>query len=348
MIDESSSQAPVHSHRTEFLETTQPQAPYFESTLRAWVLSRYDDVLAAFYEPHLRLVGPESEDNSEIDDKMAQTRLRAETLAALSASKLANWEAQINLLANSMVAALPVDRPVDVIQEFARPWSLTLAVIATGADPLDAERLAALAYQVSIEAASAEPRDSGFKSRVATSSAELESILGSKGMPMAGPAFVALSQTLPCFLANAWLALLQHPAELARLHAQPDLMPKAIEELLRYAGLARILFRRATANVELGNVRIACGDRVALVVAVANRDPAKFNEPNRVDIGRRAVAQFSLGAGPHSCVGASLIRIAAAAATAAFTSRFAAAKLSGPVDWRGGLEFRWPASIYLL
>jgi hypothetical protein len=84
------------------------------------------------------------------------------------------------------------------------------------------------------------------------------------------------------------------------------------------------------------------------LVAVANRDPAKFDDPNRVDIGRHAVAQFSLGAGPHSCVGASLIRVAASVATAAFTSRFATARLSGAVEWRGGLESRWPASLFLM
>ena len=347
MSDSPSAQTPARSQGAEFHEPAQPQAASFDPALRAWVLSRYDDVLAAFYEPRLRLVASESEDDSEADDNVAQTSQRAETLAALSASRLANWQAQIKPLAYTIVATLPADRPVDVIQEFARPWCLKLAVITTGADPLQAERLSALAYQVSIEAAAIEPRDVGFKSRVAASNAELESALGSKGLPMAGPAFVALSQTLPCFLANAWLALLQHPAQLARLHAQPDLMPKAIEELLRYAGLVRILFRKATAHIELANVRIASGDRVALLVAVANRDPTKFAEPNRVDVGRHAIAQFSLGGGPHSCVGASLIRMAAAAATAAFTSRFVTAKLSCPVEWRGGFESRWTASIYL-
>jgi cytochrome P450 len=348
MSDQSSAEAPAHSPEAEFHEPTHSLAPYFDSALRAWVLSRYDDVLAAFYEPHLRLCGSESEDDSVAEDRAAQAPQRAETLAALSASKLANWQAQIKPLAYSMVATLPVDRPVDVIREFAQPWCLKLAVIATGADPLNAERLSALAYQVSIEAAAIETRDSDFKSRVASSSAELESNLGINGMPMAGPAFVALSQTLPCFLANAWLALLQHPSELTRLYAQPDLMPKAIEELLRYAGLVRILFRKATADIELSDVRIARGERLALLVAVANRDPAKFDDPNRVDIGRHAVAQFSLGAGPHSCVGASLIRVAASVATAAFTSRFATARLSGAVEWRGGLESRWPASLFLM
>jgi cytochrome P450 len=346
MSDETSPVTPADSQNPKFCEPAWPQAPYFDSVLRAWVLSRYDDVLAAFYEPRLRLVASGSDDDSE-SDTLAEPPRRAETLAALTASRLADWQTQIQPLAYNMVAALPSDRPVDVIHEFARPWCLRLAVITTGANPQEAERLSGLAYQISIEAAAIEHRDSDFKSRVATASAELESGLGKKVMPMAGPAFVALSQTLPCFLANAWLALLQHPAELRRLHDQPDLTPKAIEELLRVAGLVRILFRKATQNVSLANVQIARGDRLALLVAVANRDPARFEEPDRIDFRRHAVAQFSLGAGPHSCVGAALIRLAGAAATAAFASRFATARLCGPIEWRGGLESRWPASLIL-
>jgi cytochrome P450 len=347
MSDETSLATPPGSQDPKFCEPARPQAPYFDSTLRAWVLSRYDDVLAAFYEPRLRLVGSDGEGDSEVENNSAQSPQRAETLAALTASRLAHWHAQIQHLASEMVAALPADRPVDVIDEYARPLCLKLAVMVTGADPEEAERLSALAYQISIESAALAARDSDFKSKVAAVSAELERALVNKGMPMAGPAFVALSQTLPCFLANAWLALLEHPAELRRLRDQPEVMPKAIEELLRYAGLVRILFRKATENANVGNVDVARGDRLALLVAVANRDPAKFEEPDRVDIRRHAVAQFSLGAGPHSCVGASLIRLAAAAATAAFASRFAAAKLCGPIEWRGGLESRWPASLLL-
>lgn len=346
MSDELSLVTQPDSQDPKFSEPARPQAPYFDAALRAWVLSLYDDVLAAFYEPRLRLVASNGGDESE-GDTLAEPPQRTETLAALNASRLAGWQAQIQPLAHNMVAALPSDRPVEVIHEFARPWCLRLAVITTGADPQEAERLSGLAYQISIEAAAIQHRDSDFKSRVAIASAELESSLGKKGMPMAGPAFVALSQTLPCFLANAWLALLQHPAELGRLRDQPELMPKAIEELLRYAGLVRILFRNATENVNVGGVDIARGDRLALLVAVANRDPAKFEEADRIDIRRHAVAQFSLGAGPHSCVGAALIRLAAAAATAAFASRFDKARLCGPIEWRGGLESRWPASLLL-
>ena len=68
-------------------------------------------------------------------------------------------------------------------------------------------------------------------------------------------AFVALSQTLPSFLANAWLTLLQHPEEALQLGAQPDLLPGAMEELLRYATPSRAQFRRALEAVNIGGTK---------------------------------------------------------------------------------------------
>jgi cytochrome P450 len=147
-------------------------------------------------------------------------------------------------------------------------------------------------------------------------------------------------------LANAWLALFRHPSELARLRAEPVLMPRAIEELLRYAGLARTLFRLATEDVDLGGIRIAEGQRVRLMLASANRDPAQFPDPDRVDFTRRPTGQLALGAGPHSCVGAFLIRMAATVATDAFVRNFVEADMNGPIEWRGGSGFQSPASLY--
>jgi len=294
-------------------------------------------VLAAFREPRLWPAGARSQD--------PPARMRAETLAALSPATLADWQAQIEPLAHRVLDQLPTDRSVDLVREFAQPWSLAVAVLVTGADPADAERLADLARHVS--GAAAEPDDSALQSRAAAATAELERRFQNRAMPMGEPAFVALSQTLPCFLANAWLALLRHPAELARLRAQPDLIPGAMDELLRYAGLVRKLFRRVAASVDLGGVRIAEGERVILMLASANRDPAQFPEPDRLDVTRQAAGQVALGAGPHACVGASLIRMAAAAATGALVEKLAAEALSGPVPWCGGSGFSSPASLYV-
>ena len=156
---------------------------------------------------------------------------------------------------------------------------------------------------------------------------------------------MALSQTLPCFLANAWLALLRHPAEMRALRGEPGLMPNAIEELLRYAGPSRAQFRRATAGFELGGATLAADDRAILMLASANRDPEQFAEPDRLDLRRPAPRHLAFGSGAHACIGAPLIRRAAAIATAAFPRGFDAAELTEPIEWRGGFAIARPAGL---
>jgi cytochrome P450 len=328
------------------LSPPRPAAPYRDPSREAWVLSRYADVLAAFREPRLQLGRGRSEDPPEVSDTGLQSRMRLETLAALSASKLAEWQVQVERLALTLIDQLPRSRPVDIVQEFARPWSLATAIIVTGANPADSERLGGLAAQISL--ATADPSHSAVHGDVTAANMELERNLQNSTIPMGGPAFVALSQTLLCFLANAWLALLRNPSELARLRNQPTLMPRAIEELLRYAGIAQKVSRHAIAPVTLGDISIAQGGRVILLLASANRDPDQFPLPDRLDLTRRIAGQVAFGVGPHSCVGASLIRTMAAVATRVFVDSFAEGQGNRPIEWRGGSGFRWAASLHVL
>jgi cytochrome P450 len=193
----------------------------------------------------------------------------------------------------ALIDSLPVTRPVDIVQEFARPWSLATAIIVTGANPDDSGRLERLAGQISL--ASADPSNSTLQSDVMAASTELEQLLQKSAIPMNGPVFVALSQTLPSFLANAWLALLRHPAELALLCREPNLMPSAIEELLRYAGITQKVSRYAIAPVTLGDISIDQGGRVILLLASANRDPEQFPSPNCLELTRCKAGHVAFG-----------------------------------------------------
>jgi hypothetical protein len=162
---------------------------------------------------------------------------------------------------------------------------------------------------------------------------------------MGEPTFIAISQTTPRLLTNAWLALFRHPAEYARLRARPGLMPGAVEELLRYAGIVRRVYRRATAAVELGGAAIAEGQRAALMLGSANRDPAAFPDPDRLDVTRSFAGHVALGTGRNSCVGAAMIRMVASIATAALLRRFPVVEVE-PVDqWRVGSGFCFPAAV---
>jgi cytochrome P450 len=114
-----------------------PEAPRFNTTLGAWLLSRYQDVVAAFREPRLWPVNAKGEPASETYDETAQAQERAETLTALSPASLAQWRDRMEIRAREIAACLPTERPVDLICEFARPWCLAAAVVVTGVDPRD-------------------------------------------------------------------------------------------------------------------------------------------------------------------------------------------------------------------
>lgn len=283
-----------------------------------------------------------SHGESGIPDDAVHLRLRRAAREALSPTRLAGWRASLETSAQDMFDRLAVDGPVDLVREFAQPWSLAVAIIATGAGG-DTEHLAALAGDVF--AAAAEPCDSASHARAELATLELARSFESEIAWLDVQAFVALSQTLPCFLGNAWLALIEHPAEMNQLRKHPRLMPRAVEELLRYAGPAHAQFRQALTSVEIGGAVIAQGEHSVLMLATANRDPAQFSEPHRLDLRRPIPGHLAFGWGAHACVGAPLVRLAAAAATRAFLEHCAAAELSGRVEWRGGFAIRGLASL---
>lgn len=109
--------------------------------------------------------------------------------------------------------------------------------------------------------------------------------------------------------ANGVLALLEHPEQLAQLREDPDLMPKAVEELLRYDGPIKVLQRHVVADHERGGKQIAVGDRVFIALAGANRDPSRFDDPDTLDITRYPNRHIGFGRGIHACVGAQLARL---------------------------------------
>ncbi len=319
-----------------------PRPSFYDKRRQTWVLSQYDDVLAALREPRLVL---RDRHEAETDVGDVRLRTRAEIRRALSAAKLAEWRARIEPLAFRLIDDLPRNAPIEIASEFAWPWCLLTAMTVTGARPADSAKLERLARRVS--QATADSSDSSVESKSGRADAELKQYFERGAIPMGGPAFVALSQTLPAFLVNAWLALLRHPVELARLRAQPELIGRAIEELFRYAGLARKVSREATASVSVAGIQMSKGERAKLLLASANRDPKEFPEPDHLDITRDAAGQVAFGAGPHSCVGASLIRMAAAIATAVFARAVAAIDETKTIEWRGGSSFQCASALYV-
>jgi cytochrome P450 len=139
-------------------------------------------------------------------------------------------------------------------------------------------------------------------------------------------------------LGNGILALLQHPDQLALLRAQPELLPSAIEELLRYESSTQKALRYAMADGELHGKQIGKGQAVILLLASANRDPAVFAEPDRLDITRTEHRHLGFGAGIHVCLGAPLARLEGQIAISTVVRRYPRIALrSAKPEWREDL-----------
>jgi cytochrome P450 len=310
---------------------------YFDKHLDAWVLSRYEDVVAAFRSSSLSI---DSKHPKTAEDEKAIDRMRTETMEALSSTQLRTWSGAIIPLIQARAQKLSEGCPVDLLDEYLRPNCLDLAAIVTGIDPRDAERLRTLARPVS--AAAAEPYDPVLRVEAKSVTPQLQGCFHSKTESLRDSGFVALSHTLPCMLANACYALLQNPQQWALLHLESGLVEQAIEELMRYAGLSRFLRRQATEDLILGGASIRQGDRLILRIIAANHDPARFLNPNELDVCRRGGGHLTLGAGLHACVGASLLRMASVAMVRPLVESFSSSVLAGPITWHGGSGFRSP------
>jgi cytochrome P450 len=102
---------------------------------------------------------------------------------------------------------------------------------------------------------------------------------------------------------------LQHPEQLAKVRQDPALVPGGVEELLRYDSPVQRTARITNAEVELGGRALPAGAMVVAAIGAANRDPAVFADPDRLDVTRRDVRHISFGSGIHFCLGAPLARV---------------------------------------
>lgn len=121
--------------------------------------------------------------------------------------------------------------------------------------------------------------------------------------------YIAGHETTVNLIGNGLLALLRHPKELERLRDEPSLIQSAVEELLRYDGPVQRTARITNADVELGEHTIPKGSMVVPVIGAANRDPAHFPDPDRLDVSRPDNRHIAFGFGIHFCLGAPLARL---------------------------------------
>lgn len=158
--------------------------------------------------------------------------------------------------------------------------------------------------------------------------------------------FAAGFETTTNLIGNGLLALLQHPAELDRLRADPGLAQSATEELLRWDSPVQMNARVALEAAEVAGEAVDAGQLVLVLQGAANRDPARFADPDRLDIGRVDNGPISFGGGAHHCLGAPLARMEGEIVFASLARRFAAIELTAEtLEWKPGITLRGLATL---
>lgn len=158
---------------------------------------------------------------------------------------------------------------------------------------------------------------------------------------------VAGQETTANLINNAVLCLLEHPAQLAQLRAEPALLPLAIEEVLRYRSPLQWVMRTPRRNIEMHGQTIPAGNLVLPMIGSANRDPRQFHEADGFNIARDPNGHVGFGHGIHFCLGAALSRMEARVAVTDLLERLKSFELAGNRLWepRQALNVLGPASL---
>jgi cytochrome P450 len=157
-------------------------------------------------------------------------------------------------------------------------------------------------------------------------------------------------ETTTNLIGNGLLTLLRHPDQLERLRSDPTLLESAVEELLRYESPSQHTARLAPAGAVLGGKEIPEGDAVIAVMGAGNRDPERFSDPDRLDLGRQNNRHLAFGWAAHFCFGAPLARIEGQIAFETVLSRFSELSLAPDqeIRWRPNLGLRGLTKLEVL
>lgn len=318
-----------------------PVAAYFDDGQNAWVLSRYADVFAGLRDSALAQTAGKHE--AVVDEAAQHARLYAEVQADIERMSTEWWRMQMAEVMAKLLAKAKLRGRADLVRDVIQPWSTTMLVLLNGGGAAESERLREISARMFPRASGGRVERKLAAWRAKRAQAELDSMLASGRLRIGRSMFFGLTQTLSSFLAKSWLALLKNPGEMERLFGDPQLAQGATEELLRYAGVVHTFYRRAVKDVRVGDAEIADGQLVILKLDAANFDPAKFEQPEVLDVGRRSAGQLGLGTGMHACVGAVLVRMACVVVMPMFVE--AGPVLRGDVRWTSDKTLLWPVSV---
>jgi cytochrome P450 len=273
------------------------------------------------------------------EDPPTHTKTRGLVTRAFTPKRISELEPRIRQLARELISQLPRSGEFDLIKGLAEPLPVIVIAEMMGVEPQrrhDFKRwsddalatsfaLAKGAELSGIERSTREMNDYMARALEARREQPREDLIQAlldngvrEGVLSVSDAvdfcrllLVAGNETTTNLLGNGMRALLSNPEQLDRLIREPTLIPNAVEEMLRYDSAAQALFRKTTQEVEVAGTRIPAGASVLLLFGSANRDPRKFQEPDRFDVTRNVAGQVAFGHGIHFCLGAPLARLEA-------------------------------------
>ncbi|MFB7241063.1 cytochrome P450 [Streptomyces populi] len=181
----------------------------------------------------------------------------------------------------------------------------------------------------------ADPGDDLISALVATQ-AQDDRLTDSELLATCFVLITAGDETTTHLVGNAVLALLRHPGQLARLREDPALVRTAVDELARYDTPTQAIVRVVAEDVEIGGRTLREGELAYLFLAATNRDPERFEDPDRLDLTRPGNRHLSFGNGPHFCLGGPLAKLQAEVAVGTLVRRFPHLRLAdeAALEWR--------------
>ncbi|MFI8962899.1 cytochrome P450 [Streptomyces sp. NPDC053493] len=351
----------------------------------AWLVTRYEDVKQVTSDPRLsraRTVGrpiPSTTPHTLAPpggvgraDPPDHTRLRRLVAPAFGRRRMTVLRERTERTAGALaLRTLDAGPPADIAETFVGPLSATVVAELLGIPAADLGRVqewrgGLLSHDTTAEEGESVKKEiAGYFAGLARRRAEhpaddLVSELAAARAAghLSTPELVSLAVMLTLngldavrnIVSTMVYVLLTHPDQTAKLRTEPGRLPRAVDELFRYipqrggVGMPRV----ATADIEVGGVTIRADEAVHVFYPAANRDPAVYNEPDRLDLGRDEAPHLAFGHGAHYCAGAQLARMEAEVMLGTLLTRFPGLALAVPPDriaWRAGAVNRGPETL---
>jgi hypothetical protein len=270
-------------------------------------------------------------------DPPDHTRLRGLVSQAFTPRMVDSLRPRIQGLVDELLDAVVEKGEMDVLADLAYPLPTVVICEMLGVPPADRDKFQAWSADASrlldgyldkeamdkgmvagmylfqyftdlVEDRRRQPRED-LLSALLAAEADGERLTHSELLSTATLLFVAGFETTMNLVGNGTLALLRNRDQLDRMRNDPSLVRTGVEELLRYDGPVHVTARIAIDDLEIGGHTISEGEQVVAILGAANRDPAQFPDPHRLDVGRTPNRHLAFGGGPHFCLGASLARI---------------------------------------